>query len=186
VRRSAALASWWALRLGSSRDDRRRARTIAQAARCDKPRLRKAFTASYRYEGPIRFFRIRSSIASTLTVWRAMMRCICAFSTSSCLSRTTSLSSMPAYFARHNRIVFAWTPCRRPSSRVETPASNSRRISTICDSEKRLLRMGGSPCRPIGPEIHNNPWLPIQGRPQFSSKGIIRSASLAISLSITS
>jgi hypothetical protein len=26
--------------------------------------------------------------------------------------------------------------------------------------------MGGSSCRPIGPEIHNYPWLRNQGRPQ--------------------
>src|SRR6185312_250982 len=53
------------------------------------------------------FFRIRSSIASILIVCRAMMRCICAFSASSALSRARSVAVMPLYLVRHNRIVFA-------------------------------------------------------------------------------
>ena len=56
---------------------------------------------------PQPFFRIRLSIASTLSVSLAMIRCICAFSASSSLRRTTSASSIPLYFDFQSRIVFA-------------------------------------------------------------------------------
>src|SRR5437660_2529234 len=71
-----------------------------------------------------------------------MMRSICPFSCSSSLSRTRSLTSSPAYLARHARSVFTCTPCLRASSVAARPASSSRRIATICASVKRLFRIG--------------------------------------------
>jgi hypothetical protein len=52
-------------------------------------------------------FLINSFIASIFSVWRAMIRCICRFSDSSCLSRTTSPTSMSLYFDFQSRIVLA-------------------------------------------------------------------------------
>ena len=92
-----------------------------------------------------RVFCMSCSIASILTVCRAMIRCICAFSASSSLSRDRSLALMPAYFDRQRRIVIACTALRRASSSIDAPASYSARIWTICDSVNRLFRMGGFP-----------------------------------------
>jgi len=53
-----------------------------------------------------------------------MIRCICAFSASSFFRRAKSLVSRPAYFSFQRRIVFAWMPCRRPSSVAGVPAND--------------------------------------------------------------
>ena len=84
-------------------------RTIHQTAGLA---LRKAFVLQcphrvFSLRGPQPFFETRLFMASISRACRAIIRCICAFSASSCLSRTRSLVSRPEYLSFQSRIVFA-------------------------------------------------------------------------------
>jgi ThiF family protein len=76
---------------------------------------------------------------------------------------------MPPYLDFHAEIVLGCTPCRRPSSTNDAPASCSLRIETICVSVKRDFRMRAS-FRPFGLETHgiNRPGLPGQRQIEHS------------------
>src|SRR5690606_27045496 len=76
-----------------------------------------------------------------LRAWSAPIRFSWRFSSSSCLSRFASETSMPPYFRFQAYRVSRLMPSRRHSSRTFAPASASLTAATFCSSVNLLLRM---------------------------------------------
>src|SRR5690606_8691637 len=76
-----------------------------------------------------------------LRAWSATIRFSWRFSSSSCLSRFASETSMPPYFRFQAYRVSRLMPSRRHSSRTFAPASASLTAATFCSSVNLLLRM---------------------------------------------
>src|SRR6266576_2861489 len=97
--------------------------------------------------GPYHFFASSSRSAAASSICSARSFFSLAFSSSSCLRRLASQTSMPPYLAFQLYSVASETPCLRARSAVFAPASCSRKTPMICSSENRFRFIVRLPCQ---------------------------------------
>src|ERR1700760_4690697 len=118
--------------------------------------------------GPYHFFARSSRSAAASSICSAESFFSLAFSSSSCLSRLTSETSMPPYLAFQLYSVASETPCLRARSAVFAPASCSFNTPMICSSVNRARFISPSfKGRTLNPRGGKSQWQVILGSQVF-------------------